>query len=266
MGLGDILLRRRSRAIWADPARTRMTLESFARTEEDGGRDIATAARRVHDSELAGHLERHAKDELKHAELFRRRARARQPSADAALAEAEVTSDKAYDLTRGRPSSEVDAHGFFTLGLLDELGEVPYVAMLHVAERRAAGLFSLHAELTKHDPETNAIFEEILRDENYHVAWTGSMLERWEGEGRADEVKKALKEARTSRFMGAWKRAGARGGVVFGRVLMTVFYFTLMLPFGLVARMRGAPAATWQTRPAPSAVEGDPLGRAKSQA
>jgi hypothetical protein len=92
------------------------------------------------------------------------------------------------------------------------------------------------------------------------------MLERWEGEGRADEVKKALKEARTSRFMGAWKRAGARGGVVFGRVLMTVFYFTLMLPFGLVARMRGAPAATWQTRPAPSAVEGDPLGRAKSQA
>lgn len=266
MGLGRIMLRRRSRAIWADPARTLMTLESFARTEEDGGRDIATAARRVHDSELAGHLERHAKDELKHADLFRRRARVLAEATEVAVAEAEVTSDKAYDLMRGRPSSEVDAHGFFTLGLLDELGEVPYVAMLHVAEQRAADLFTMHAELTTGDSETHAVFEEILRDENYHVAWTRTMLDRWEGEGRTEEVRRALKDARTSSFMGAWKRTGARGGVVFGRVLMTLFYFTLMLPFGLVARLRGAPAARWQTRPSPGGTEGDALSRVKSQA
>ncbi|HTE04892.1 MAG TPA: hypothetical protein VK824_01765, partial [Planctomycetota bacterium] len=74
MKLSDRLLAARSRGVWRDRARTLLTLESFARTEADGGRDIGAAARRVVDRELAGHLQRHAADELKHAELFRRRA------------------------------------------------------------------------------------------------------------------------------------------------------------------------------------------------
>ena len=64
----------RARAAWSDPERKLKTLESFARTEADGGRDIVAAQRIVRDAELRGHLERHAADELRHAELFHRRA------------------------------------------------------------------------------------------------------------------------------------------------------------------------------------------------
>jgi len=259
--------------VWADPSRALATLESFARTEEDGGRDIATAARRVTDVELRGHLERHARDEVRHAELFRRRARELRESGVGG-ADATAGSEKGYDLSRGRPSAEVDAHGFFRVGLLDELGELPYVAMLHVAEQRAARLFDIHARLTRDDPPTHEIFREILRDERYHVAWTAAMLERWRQRGDADAVRRALKTARTGRAMGAWKRAGARAGVGFGRVLMLVTWVTLMVPFGLVARRRRGGESGWmsarRTRATAAAAERsaarDALTRLRSQA
>ncbi len=247
-----MLLRLRSRSLWHDPARTLLTLESFARTEEDGGRDIASAARRVTDRELANHLHRHALDEVKHAGLFKRRAaelRTAGESAATAAREAEVAADSAYDLSRGRPSTEVDAHGFLTLGLLDELGEVPYVAMLHVAEQRAAALFHVHRDLTRHDPQTCAIFEEILRDENYHVAWTAAMLKSWRTAGRDEEVTAALKSAKANRWLGAWKRLGVRSGGHFGRVVLVVLYGTLLAPFGLAARRGRNGQAGWRGAP-----------------
>ena len=266
---GDLVLRARSRAVWADPARTLLTLESFARTEADGGRDIASAARRVGDPELRKHLERHAGDEMRHAEMFRRRAEELRaaggaPVAAASATGADVAGDQAYDLSRGRPAHEVDAHGFLSIGLLDELGEVPYVAMLHVAEERAAKLFRLHADLTRSDPTTNGIFESILRDEHYHVAWTRAMLDGWRAQGRQDEVKRALKDARSSRLWGAWKRLGVRAGANFGRLALVVMYFTILLPFGLLART-GRDKPGWR-EPRKSAVRaGDPLAAARTQ-
>jgi rubrerythrin len=249
MNASDVWLRLQGRAVWADAHRTLATLESFARTEADGGRDIATAARRVDDPELRGHLERHARDELKHAELFRRRARELRATAEAADGAPASPTDRAYDLSRGRPSSEVDAHGFFTLGLLDALGEVPYVAMLHVAEQRAARLFTVHRDLTRADAPTCAVFQEILRDEQYHVAWTAAMLERWRGEGKGEQVKAALRAARTSRAMGAWKRAGLRSAAGFGRLVMLLCYVPVLVPFGLAARARRRAGGGWQAPP-----------------
>jgi rubrerythrin len=230
MDLAARLRARRSRAAWTDPARKRRTLESFAVTEEDGGRDLAAAARRVSDPELRGHLERHARDERRHAGLFRARA-AQLPGAAPA-----EEPDRPRDLSRGRRAGELDAHGFLNAGLIDELGEVEYVAMLHVAERRAAELFQLHAALNEDDPRTRAVFEEILVDERYHVAYTGRFLERWRAEGRGAEVRRALREARGSRALGAWKRLGARSAAGFGRALLYVVYWTLLVPFGLLAR------------------------------
>ena len=245
MPLARSLRRRRNRAVWRDPARTRRTLESFAATEEDGGRDLVAAARRASDPELALHLRRHARDELRHAELFRGRA-ARVVAPEAG----EERPDRPYDLSRGRRAGELDAHGFLTAGLIDELGEVEYVAMLHVAEGRAADLFTLHAELCEHDPETRAIFEEILRDEKYHVAYTARFLDRWRAEGRAREVDRALRAARGSRLFGAWKRLGARSGAGFSRLVLRVLYWTVLAPFGLLAARRPGAAGGRPARPA----------------
>lgn len=228
----------RARAAWSDPERKLKTLESFARTEADGGRDIVAAQRIVRDAELKGHLERHASDELRHAEMFHRRAA--ELRAQGVAATREESSDKPYDLSlsRGKLASSTDSHGFVKYALADELGEVGYVAMLHVAEKRAAKLFRDHERYLADDPETRAIFASILKDERYHVAYTGTLLQKWKKEGRGSEVKRALSLARGSRFLGAWKRLGARSAAGLSRMILLAMYFTVLAPFGILARGR----------------------------
>jgi rubrerythrin len=237
----------RARSVWSDPQRKLRTLESFGETEEDGGRDLEVAARRVVDPELKKHLLRHAEDEKRHSALFRKHAA--ELRAKTALTARAADESEAYDLSRGRKGHEIDAHGFFRAGLIDELGEVSYVAMLHVAEQRAAETFALHRGLTLDDPALTASFDEILRDEKYHVAYTQRFLEKWQAEGRAGEVARALKDARASRLIGAWKRLGIRSGAGFSQAVLFVLYWTLLLPFGLLARSKKAPLATRELTP-----------------
>jgi bacterioferritin (cytochrome b1) len=237
--------RRRLRAVWSDPVRKLRTLESFANTEADGGRDIAAAARGASDPELRAHLTRHAADENRHAQMFHQRALAlRDDVGTAALTRDE--GERRFEL--GQERADLDQHGFLRAGLFDELGEVAYVAMLHVAERRAAQLFHTHRELTRDDPTTSAVFADILRDEKYHVAYTGTILDKWRKEGRATEVSAALASARGSRFLGAWKRAGARMGAHASRTLLVVLSFTLLSPVGWLASRTKATRG-WIQRP-----------------
>ncbi len=248
------LARRRNRRVWTDPVRRVLTLQSFAETEEDGGKDLLAAARRISDPDLRLHIERHAEDEVRHASLFRNRAAEVRAEAGSVLS-ATDKNDKAYDLSRGR-AGELDAHGFFNAGLCDEMGEVAYVCMLHVAEHRAAELFEMHHELTDHDPGTQAVFAEILKDEKYHVSYTGKFLDKWRADGREREVAEGLKAARSSRFIGAWKRLGVRSASGFGQVLLRVLYWTLIAPFGLFARRTGS-ASGWQSPRDPVQAGGD---------
>jgi hypothetical protein len=44
-------------------------------------------------------------------------------------------------------------------------------------------------------------------------------------------------------FVGRWKRLGIHSGASFSRALLYVLYWTLLLPFGIVAKLgRGRPA------------------------
>ena len=128
------LARRRARAVWRDPRRTVATLESFSRTETDGGRDLESVVDRVVNAELRQHLRKHADDELRHGDAFRRRAREIRRELGGTPDEAEAPS-----LLLGARSSrdDIDAHGFFLANRFDEFGEVAYVTMLHLAERKA---------------------------------------------------------------------------------------------------------------------------------
>lgn len=45
------------------------------------------------------------------------------------------------------------------------------------------------------------------------------------------------------KFWHAWKRFGQVMGDFIGRVVLTVFYFTLFMPFGLGVRLFGDPLA-----------------------
>ncbi len=248
----------RAASAWADPVRKLKTLESFARTEEDGGRDIAAALKVVRDPEARKHLERHAKDEIRHANLFR--GRAAELRAEGIASKDTEEAGRAYDLTHGKLADQTNAHGFLRVALADEMGEIAYIAMLNVAEKRAAAMFRSNIRHLSHDDATRAIFESILKDEHYHVAWTSTILQRWKKEGRGAEVKRALSLAKGSRFFGAWKRLGARSAAGFSRVALVVIYFTLIMPFGLAVRGRKAKGG-WT---APLAPRAD-LARLRSQ-
>jgi rubrerythrin len=229
---------RRYRDIWSSPERAIRTLESFAETEADGARDIATARERCFEPWLRTQFEHHAEDEWRHAELFRARAR----ELRAAHPDVEVQGrDPGYDLARGRRSADVDAHGYFVSGLMEELGEVSSVAMLHVAEKRAAKLFRAMSASAAADPETRRIFDAILKDERFHVAYTRKALDGWKQKGRGKDVSDALSAARGNRLMGGWRRLGMRAAGSFGRVVLRVLYFTLLLPFGLIGRAARRP-------------------------
>ncbi|MFT7485565.1 MAG: rubrerythrin [Candidatus Paceibacteria bacterium] len=241
MKLLDYFAMPRYRAMWSDPVRRVRTLESFGMTEDDGGRDLLAAAKRVSDPELLHHIERHAKEEMMHGELFRRRAAELRAESQANGSIREDYSDKSSDMLRAR-DVEVDGHGFYDGSMLDSMGEVAYVAMVHVVEKRAANTFELHMKCIGDDEKTRLLFERVAKDEKYHISYTGKILDKWRKEGRDREVQDAIKEAERSTFLGSWKRLGLRSGAGFGKVLLYVCYWTMIAPVGLLVRGRKGPA------------------------
>ena len=106
------------------------------------------ASRRVSDPELLGHIVRHAKEELEHGELFRRRAAELRADSQSAGAVRENISDKNTSMLRARGNVEIDGHGFYDGSMFDSMGEVAHVAMVHVVERRALEEFEMHMACT----------------------------------------------------------------------------------------------------------------------
>lgn len=249
----SFLLALRERRVWRDPVRKQRTLLSFSATEEDGGRDLARAARCVRDPELRAHLERHSRDEARHAALFR--ARAAEVAQEHGLAAGgDDAHGRAWDLASARRALALEAHGLSNSAAIDSAGELEYVAMLHVAERKAAELFSAYRDMNAGDPATRAVFEAILKDEKYHVAYTGTFLDKWRKLGRGAEVERALGAAAGSRWLGAWKRVGLRSAAGFSHAVLFALYWTVLAPFGLLARRRAAPRG-WQAPRAGSTAQ-----------
>lgn len=225
---------------WRDPIRVAETLASFALTEAEGARDIAAALRRVNDPWLIEHLRRHAEDEKRHAELFSMRVAELRREHAAIIARA---VEPRFDRDLPPPANSRDpraknAHGFLPGAFIESAGEVAYLAMLHVAETRAADLFTKLAEVTTHDSKTQAVFRAIVKDEHYHVSYTKAALDRYRASGRGNDVALALAEASGNRRRAAWRRLGSRAGATFGRVVLRVSYFTVLAPFAWLAKRR----------------------------
>src|SRR5262249_26051811 len=68
-----VLVRPLQRWVWLDTARRARKLLHFAETEADGGRDLVRAAEVTPDPVLRRLFLFHARDEKRHAELFRQR-------------------------------------------------------------------------------------------------------------------------------------------------------------------------------------------------
>jgi hypothetical protein len=211
--------------VWLDTARRARKLLRFAETEADGGRDLARAAEVTPDPLLRRLFLFHARDEQRHAELFRRRG--------AALLHAlSGSSQSGYRADWLAPGER----GLDDLRI-EELQDGALLAFLHLSEKSATTDFASYRDVLKRDPSTRAVFDEVLRDEAYHMNYTLSQLVRVSPRRH----RFLLWRARSSRLWKGYLRlASALAGVISG-LFLTILYFTLLVPFAYLAKR-----AAWQ--------------------
>jgi rubrerythrin len=213
------MLRPVHRWIWSDFDRRVRKLLLFAEVETDGGRDILRAAEVTPDPLLRRLYLEHAIDELRHGDLFRERG--------AALLNSSGPRHRTFFSGTPLPGG----HG------LDDLrvdGEPDHrlLAFLHVAEKAAASRFTIYRECVDDDPPTRAIFEQILRDEVFHMNYTYTQLARVSPQSYRRQVWRA----RGSRLWNRYLRLAAGIADLFGGVLLTLIYFVLLPPFAWLAK------------------------------
>ncbi len=206
--------------VWRSRPLKARNLLRFAETEADGGRDIVRAAEMTRDPVLRRLFIFHAKDEQRHADLFRKRG----ASLLLALPREARGSVCGHWLTPGE-------RGLDDLKVGEET-DASLLAFLHLSEKAAAKDFTVYRDLLSADPQTRALFEEILHDETFHMNYTLAQLKRVAPRRRGWH----LWSARLKRLWKGYLRvAGALAGVI-SRIVLTVLYFVLLPPFAWLAK------------------------------
>jgi hypothetical protein len=232
----DRLMRPVHRWIWRDAHRRVRKLLAFAEVETDGGRDILRASEVTRDPLLRRLYLEHAIDELHHGDLFRVRG--------AALLRARPANGGTFFGGTPLPGG----HGLDDLRVEDESDD-RLLAFLHAAEKAAAGRFAIYREVVDDDPATRAIFDEILRDEIFHMNYTYTQLARVSPGSHRRQVW----WARTSRLWKRYLRAAAVIADLLGTAMLTVMYFVLLPPFAWFARRAERLEAAGWTSASPAA-------------
>src|SRR6478752_9114052 len=215
----DRLMRPVHRWVWRDVDRRLRKLLTFADVETDGGRDILRAAEVTPDPLLRRLYLEHAIDELHHGDLFRERGTAL------------VRARRGAQAVRLSGNPLPGGHGLDDLRIEGE-PDHRLLAFLHVAEKAAAGRFTIYRELVDDDPATRAIFEQILRDEVFHMNYTYTQLARVSPK----TYRRQIWMARGSRLWKRYLRLAASLATAIGSVLLIVQYFVIVPLFALLAR------------------------------
>jgi len=214
------ILRPLYRTVWANPRRRSRKLLQFAEIEADGGRDLVRAAELVDDPVLRHRFHAHAHDEARHAALFRARGlalRSQFPGDERDV----ITAEWLAPGERGLDDLRVEDEDAASL-----------LAFIHLSESAAARDFGQYREVLDNDPLTRAVFDRILRDEEFHMHYSLAELER-AAPGRA---KYLLWKARIRRLWKAYMRlATALAGLMAG-IVLTLQYYLLLPPFALLAK------------------------------
>jgi len=215
----DRMLRPVHRWVWGNFDRRVRKLLAFAEVEGDGGRDILRAAELTADPLLRRLYLEHAIDELRHADLFRQRG--------AALLQVRATRSR----SRFNASPLPGGHGLDDLAIEGE-PDCRLLAFLHVAEKAAAGRFAIYRDVVGDDPSTRAIFEEILRDEVFHMNYTYTQLARV----LPRSYRRQVWQARASRLWKRYLRAAAALAGLISTLILRIQYFILLPPFAWLAK------------------------------
>lgn len=209
------------RWVWRHPGRRARKLLRFAEVEADGGRDLVRAAELTNDPLLRKLYLAHARDESRHAGLFRSRGiellhdRPAETRASAIQAEWLAPGERGLD----------DLH-------VDREGDGALLAFLHLSEKAAARSFGNYRNALPDDPTTRQVFEKVLRDEEFHMNYTRAQLSRIEPKRQ----RMLIWRARFSRLWKGYLRlATALAGMISG-VVLTLFYFIVLPPFAFLAK------------------------------
>ena len=215
------LLRPVHRSLWADPRRRGYKLLRFAETEADGGRNLARASELTRDALLRRLYLRHALDEQRHAEMFRRRAGALLRSLPRDGLASPMQANWLAPGERGLDDLRVEAESDGSL-----------LAFLHLSERAAAQRFAAYRDVLAMNPETRDVFRAILRDEAFHMNYTYAQLRRVDPQRHGTE----LWLARAARLWKGYLRVATAIAGVLGGVVLLAQYFLLLAPFSVLAK------------------------------
>jgi len=208
------------RWIWQDKQRCVRKLFDFAETEADGGRDLVRAAELTRDPTLRRLFTVHALDEGRHAQLFRTRG-------SALMQSLQHRSSTAMQLNWVSPGER----GLDDLRVDGEC-DASLLAFLHLSEKSAAGHFATYVQALRDDPATRSVFQEVLKDETFHMNYTLAQLTRLAPQRRG----LFLWKARLNRVWKAYLRLMSAIAGAMGTVILTIQYFLLLPAFAFLAK------------------------------
>ncbi len=235
----DRLLRPVHRWVWLSAERRASKLFRFAETEADGGRDISRAAELTGDPLLRRLYLRHAQDEQRHCELFKQRGRS-------ILEEMRLDPKrkKKFELNWLSPGER----GLDDLRV-DSEREDYLLAFLHISEKAAAARFVIYRDVLQRDPQTRAVFDNVLKDETFHMNYTYQQLVRVAPRGHGWP----LWRARLNRLWKGYLRLAVALAAVLGSLMLLAQYFIILPIFAVLAKRaarRDPPGWFERNRPA----------------
>ena len=244
--LSVLFLRAIAPLVWRSDAKIAAKLDGFAATEAGSALDMLKAAELTEDPKLRRLFFRHAMDEARHAALFRAAARRIAPHPQ-------------------RLGSEYDLIHATRQNLFARYGQVRFLAFVNVAEIRGERLFRALAAHFADRPDLGDLFARIARDERFHVAYSGRLLDGHRREGRGREVALALAAVRVTRAWEAWRRSGRVLGDAASRLLLGLVYLLVLPLFAILQRTRDPDRAGWHLRAAPPPDAAARLAAARRQ-
>lgn len=219
----------------------------FSQAERGSAYDMLAAAEQTERRDLRRTYLLHALDEQRHAGIFKSRVKALggMDRAQAALSDAGAMQGAGI----------VGAQTLF-----ERMGELEFLAFVHVVEQEALEQFQAYCDRDLPDPDTIQAFVGIANDEKFHISYSGRQLEHYRSEGRGAEVDKALRAVKWNRFKEGWLRTSKHIGDAVSSLWLWLLYATAVAPFRLVARLE---KGGWQpVEPDPR----DPVAFSRSQA
>jgi hypothetical protein len=198
-------------------------MHSFHYTELGSAFDMFKAAELTERGEMRKKYFRHALDETRHSHLFKKRVVEMGGASGAAGLHGGGTSNM-HDVVEGQT-------------LFERLGELEFLAFVYIAEAEAVEQFKVYQDYRLMDDKTEAMMEDILQDEYFHVSYSRAALEQYRKNGREEEVKKAMKRVKRRRLGERWLIFANTIGDTVTFVMLTVLYTLLVGPGRLIARL-----------------------------